>query len=549
MDTKILKEIKNLSELLQDSTIYENLIRKVEKMNFPFIQAGILGSSNVGKSTFINKLLPDTVALPVSSVPSGINIHIYPAKENYYILAGEKIVLNDSDKLTFNDEKNIEVYSDNKWLIGNNLSIKEIQDIALDETSTDQDIANCLCDTNVCVYILDAFMPLSKQDAIILSALNKFEIPTFVVVSKFDKLIEEQQKDVRQYLDSQLAKFPSVKYSENESLKPFSEISTFIKKFIESEIKSIDFSQLKAKYETLFLDDAITKFRAMCQIKIDENEKNKQKVIDNTQKKYDKINSLETEWMRIEVALSERRQKTNNRIREKLDSKAEDMLRRLSHDIEVSNDIKQYWDKELSYRLDDMMRSETQTLLQIINGDIVNNLKWLQEEVMKSFKFQTSMLPFISVTLDNKEIALEDLELANNQKLKVVTRVGTAATVVCAGVLVATAGIGGIVMAVGVLSGIGAEFFMKHKNKESRQKVLDILPSVIDRAELEYVSKVSQSLKSAYDEILANLKQLHQNWKEKAIKEIEEEKLIALHNLVSNQWSDCLNKINELSNR
>jgi len=547
MDTQILKEIKNLSESLHDSKVYEDFIGKVKKSDSPYVKIGVLGGANAGKSMLINLLLPDTAVLSESSMSCVTDISIFPAQENYYVLNGKKNPIRDSEKVKFDNEKIVEIYLKNEWLIENNISIGEYHDFAITSDSTDQDIANYFCNIYICIYILDALMPLSKQDAAVLSALNKFEIPTLVMVSKFEKLTEDEQKDVKQYLNDRLTKYASIKYSGEELFKPLPQQSALAKSFIESAAKDTDFSRQKTGYEALFLLDIIVKLRALCQLKLDENIKNKQKIADNTRKKYEKISASETEWLRIETALAERRQKTGNKIRERLDGKGDDMLRRLSHDIEVSNDIKQYWDKELTYRLDDMLRIETQNLLQIINQDIVNNLKWLQDEVIKNFKFQTSMLPFVSVSLDNKEVTLENLKLADNQKLRIVTRVGTAATVICAGVAVATAGIGGAVMAVGILSGIGAEFFMKHKTKEARQQVLDVLPRIIEKAKLEYVSGVSDSLKKAYDEVLANLKQLNQNWKEKAIKEIHEEEIIASHNLLSDQWDECMNRINELA--
>jgi GTPase Era involved in 16S rRNA processing len=549
MEIEILREVKDLGESLQDSNVYLTLIRQIEKLNEPFIRIGILGGANVGKSSLINMLLIDSITLPVSSVSSVNDIKIYPNDDNYYRVEGKKVIINKSDKLIFNDEKTVEIYLKNKWLAENKLSLSEYHDIAITGDSTDQDIAACLYDVNICIYMLDALMPLTKQDAWVLAALDKFEIPTILIVAKFEKLMEEEQKDVSQYLDDKLSKYSSIKYAGNESLKPLSGISTEVKDFIESAVKSVDFSKQKKGYENLFLGDAVSKLRFLCQSKLEENEKNKQKVSDTTQKKYDKIKALETEWMRIEVALSEQRQKTEHRIREKLDSMENDMLKRLRHNIDVSNDIKQYWEKELSCHLNDMMRSETQTLLQIINDDIVNNLKWLQEEVIKMFEFQTPMIPFVSVISDDKEITLEDLQLADNKRLKMITRVGTAAAVVCAGVLVVVTNIGGIAMTIVVLLGIGAEFFMNRKTKESRQKVLDVLPNILEKAKLEYVAKVLVSLKSSYDEILANFKLLHQEWKDKAIKEIKEEALIASHNLITTQWDDCMNRINKLLNK
>jgi hypothetical protein len=131
--------------------------------------------------------------------------------------------------------------------------------------------------------------------------------------------------------------------------------------------------------------------------------------------------------------------------------------------------------------------------------------------------------------------------------LKIVTRIGTAATVIAAGTLLATSGVAGVVMAISMLSGIGAEWLMGRKTKEARAKVQEVLPTVLDRCELVYINQISDSLKVSYGEIIDNLKNSQAEWKSKVLATIEEERLIAIHNCGGKKLNQVMNVINEIS--
>ena len=102
-------------------------------------------------------------------------------------------------------------------------------------------------------------------------------------------------------------------------------------------------------------------------------------------------------------------------------------------------------------------------------------------------------------------------------------------------------------MAISMLSGIGAEWIMGRKTKEARSKVLEVLPSILDKCELVYINQISDSLKASYGEIIENLKSSQIEWKTKSIATIEEERLIAIHNCGRDKFNECMGGINEIS--
>jgi hypothetical protein len=133
--------------------------------------------------------------------------------------------------------------------------------------------------------------------------------------------------------------------------------------------------------------------------------------------------------------------------------------------------------------------------------------------------------------------------------MRIVARVGTAATVIAAGTMFATMGIGGIVMATGMVAGIGAEFFMNRKQSESKEKVQSLIPQMVEQAQQKLSINISDNLNKAYGELIKNLQSYQDLWLEEAEQNIEKERQIALYNCKTDadKWIQCMQEINALS--
>ena len=518
----ILQKIKKVCDTLECQPIYDSLIEKMQRTERKSTVVGVLGTANSGKSSIINAIAG--TALPTNPISS---------MEGYFV---------DSVKSTEST-----IVSTNEWMKQNNISfVEKVERIFSNET---EDIEYCTYFSNmdICLYIIDAQMAYTRNDALLIEHLCKFGIPTIICVSKYEKLTDDAKKEVISYLTDKLPKSDIVSVVENNNFTSLVENAKEVTTKIEECNNAEYIKSVRNSFISFFIVDAVSHLYEDCKSKLDKCIEGEQRAETMTAEKMNKISALESEWMRIELALSTRRQNTEEKLRSRLSTRKADMLRRLSHEIEVCSDVKHYWDKELSYRIDDMMRAELQSYTQIMNTDIVNTLRWLQEEILKSFKRQSGFVPSITCTIDNKETTLDTIEISDNKKLKIVTRVGTAATVIAAGTLLATSGVAGVVMAISMLSGIGAEWIMGRKTKESRTKVLEVLPSILDKCELVYINQISESLKSSYEEILGNLKTSQADWKAKSIATIEEERLIAIHNCGRDKYNKCMDEINEIS--
>ncbi len=518
----ILQKIKKVSDTLECQPVYDSLVEKMRRIERKSTVVGVLGTANSGKSSIINAIAG--TALPTNPISS---------MEGYFVDC------NKSSEST--------IVSTDEWMKSNNISFLEKVERIFSKEMEDIEYCTYFSDMDICLYIIDSQMAYTRNDALIIEHLNKFGIPTIICVSKYEKLLDDAKKEVISYLADKLPKSDTIIVIDNPNYISLVDNVKEIKNKIEECNDHEHIKSVRNGLISFFIIDAVSRLYENCKSKIDGCIKGEQRAASMTAEKMNKISALESEWMRIELELTTRRHNTEDKLRTRLSTRKADMLRRLSHDIEVCSDVKNYWEKELSYRIDDMMRAELQSYTQIMNTDIVNTLRWLHDEILKSFKKQSGFVPSITCTIDNKETALDTIEISDNKKLKIVTRVGTAATVIAAGTLLATSGVAGVVMAISMLSGIGAEWIMGRKTKEARSKVLEILPSILDKCELVYINQISDSLKTSYGEIIENLKSSQIEWKAKSIATIEEEHLIAIHNCGRDKFNECMGEINEIS--
>lgn len=545
---KALNEIKEIASELGALEVYETYRKRTVELEENSIRIGVIGGSCSGKTLLINGITG--TKLPIQGYASSIGYEICYGKEEKCFLSGKLLESLDINAIPHGETVRVECT--NEWLEEKQLIIREKIEKRFDDG--DLSVNFHVSDLDVCVYIIDGLMPYTKNDALIIESLEKFGIPTLVVVSKMDHLHSNDEllntssvEDVTNYLSNCLAGKQNLTLFIGTRGQSLSNMTTEIKSHLEEIISSINKDEIRAAQNNLFVVDAIAALFKKSEELRKEIEEMENQVTANTEDKKNKVSSLEGEWVRIELELTKKRQECEEHFRKRLDGKKDDILRRISHELDTANDIKVYWERDLAFRIDETLRAESQNICQLINNDIVNTLRWLQDELQKTFKQKSFVAPSITFTTDESNVVFDNLEFADYKKLKIITRVGTATTVIVAGTLLATSGVAGALMAISMVSGIGAEWFMGRKTDESREKVKSVLPSIIDQAILGYVDKVSTSLRDSYADIIANLRKSQEVWKTEMEKEIEEEDKIAHYNIGIDKYNKIVEKLNQLS--
>lgn len=519
--------LKQIAEELDSVDVFNEYCSNVANLNTNKIRLGILGQSNSGKTSLINVLFD--AGLPVSNLPSGINYTISYSKDDCEQKGDKRITLN------------------NEWLEKNNIEVFEMNiDVNPDEI-TQVDLCRLLSNCDVCVYMLSAQAALNRTDLFVLKNLSEINVSSLVVLSRSDLLSDDDYAQVIAYVNNNLKSFSNIHVFEGKCSLFTGAVSEEIQTSVGELLHAVNVSTSRECFRKFYIGYALSVLFAKCQERIDQCLQKQQDLETLAEEKEHKLNERTTDWLKVETELRQRTSDISDKLRGFLDSRKSDMLRRLAHDVDVCGDIKLFWEKDFPFRLEEMMKIEIQSATQIVNQELIKTMQWLQDELLKKFRSRISITTgIVNDKMHDAQLTSSEVEIADTNKLKIVTRIGTAATVIAAGALFATSGIGGIIMAVSMVSGLGAEFFMRKQINESKEHVKNCLPEIITRSQLQIITDFNAKIDEVTDELTSHLQTLKTEWIENSKKVIEQEKAIALFNASSAKWENLMSRINQL---
>lgn len=535
--------IKQLSEKLSVPEVYTELTEHLERLNRPNTCIGLLGQGNSGKTSMINILTEANI--PVSLLPSQTNIKVE---------FGEKMIipaaLMDTEDLSISNElRQVTVNVPCQWLSAHKAIIYEKQTVIAPETASVNDIINFLSDFDVCIYMMDAQAALTRTDSILLEHLSNAGIPVLAVIGKIELLAEEDRADVDIFVRKNVSKYKTVTVFSNNDYRPLRECREELISALKNMLVNSNVNESRDIFANLYAAYAVAQLYENCEAKIAECNAKQSEVEKLFTKKLQQLNDASMSWLEVETMLKKRNSETNAKIRASFLEKKDEIVRRLTHDAELAADVKTFWEKDIPFRLEEYMKNAVQSVNQIANNEMITNVNWLQSELLRRFRCRLSITStliregekprFVSTT--------DDLVLSDTGKLRIITRIGSAATVVTAGVMLATSGVAGIIMATSMLAGVGSEIFIHKKTNESREIVKQYLPTLVDKMQSKVLEDFSLRLTEAHSNIISQLNLLQVEWSSNERKSIEQEKSIASFNCSPTKWVECRDSINQVA--
>jgi len=398
-------------------------------------------------------------------------------------------------------------------------------------------------------YTMSASAPYTKTDDRFLEAADRFDMPVTVLVTGYERLNDgAQKKEVENYIKGKLVRYKNTVWADNPAFLPLEQLSGEIDGMLATLLSRTDVQNHKENFTRFFLLQAIGQLTALCRKNIEKNTAQQEKIRQISRDKTTKLSDQESVWMELELRLQKKRRELEQRLRAELDKRKQDIIQDLEHDIETTQDVKIYWEKHLPYKLDKTMRLELQRLSGMINNSIIESLADLQQQISRNFKKKELPDIQISCDIENHPIDIAELKMSDNRKLRVVTKIGTAVTVLSALIIIPGNPVVGGTLVISALSAAGAEIFMNKKTDSSRSKAKNELPVLVDNLIVSYVSHISDKIKESYREILKNARNERDRWHEQNLKDISQEEQIALYNTVTDKWENCLEKLNEIAN-
>lgn len=484
------------------------------------INIAVVGSPNSGKSSRLNALLGRKI-LPVSGLASNCAFFVQPTcgdeNERFSTLgtSGPLADLASAIEANQTNLKEYQLHVASNWLSAK--SIRLLEKPALDATDEELDalIEECLREVDLVVLLIDALMPIKRSELKFINVCVQRKLPLVVAMSKIDKMPDDEREVVIAYVAKHVESCEvGIPVIDTRITPMLTSGIDELKQVIEHRLAQADLGAIRQEQIRHALRIAINIIMVAAQTGAEAQSKNQGELDREIQQRQQQVDAMNLEWVRLEQALHQKRQSIDDQIRTFIEENQNIVIERLLYDLERNNDIKAWWQRDLPFHLQRELRSLAGQVSASINKRISSDVKWLQEELLRRLKFPLQALAELTLSVSETELTQKDLPLSDSHRFKIISRLGTAASVIMAGSLLATAGVGGITLAASVLAGLTAEQVALYNTRKNRGIVRDEIQKLIKQASHEYTTDVSRKLKAGYDEIISGLKQPQERWQQ-----------------------------------
>ncbi|MEL7409160.1 MAG: dynamin family protein, partial [Cyanobacteria bacterium J06558_2] len=525
--TKIANSLSAENEKLGEEI--SNLLAKIiKKRLLPGFRLAFIGEFSRGKSHLINRLLEREI-LPEGALPTTATLTsiIANSQEQMEVRIRDQIDIRPLQKSSWEElVATDQTGSDNEVFAGVRISLDHqwlrSLDIEIIDTPGAGDLndkrANLVLDVlNQCdaaVLVISATSPFSITESAFLEqeVIGRHVPRLMVAVSKLDVIPSEEKKQVMENIVRRIAQV-----SKNISILPTYPIA-------ESKSEAEILTDLTTQIESLVAqgDRKIWRSRQICEQLIDwlvELIETAQDAISTIQMNAEErknllrqaeleIEKAELNWNNIQIELDKRRLEFTKKIQYKINANKEELIENLEYEIQRTSDIKTWWERDLPFRLRReltiLSRKYESFLLQFLAQDV----EWLEQEHKKLFK--TTLNPKTIKSSSNTEIDffLEDREITDVQKYRLLTRIGSSAAIILGSVL---GGPIGIAASTGLF--IVSEEYLKKELNTEREALLEEIKRIVESSIDKYCYQISDRLRQIYQEIISELKTEQSEWK------------------------------------
>lgn len=188
-------------------------------------------------------------------------------------------------------------------------------------------------------------------------------------------------------------------------------------------------------------------------------------------------------------------------ISSQIDTKADDMLCQMKHDIDWCGDPKVFYEKEIPYRIEMQVRRDMQQWPEVIARQYAADLNWLQG-ILKHLGCQYFSIPLYDYNIVAPVHLQEKLNLIDIHKTRLYSRIGTLFVALC----LSQFGIGAFVGS--MLCGTGAEELLLSRSGKSKESIKQIMPSIVENYRLQMKARILGVLAEVDSNIMNELNKL-----------------------------------------
>ncbi len=528
----------------------EPVLNMLDKIKSDSINLAFIGDHNSGKSSLINHLL-DLQILPVTALASNTQFTIQggndKSKEGFFLANAQTLYPLDNlhqSELFTKSSQSVSIYLCQQWLTDNSFHLIEKLALYLSEEDLEFQTNSLLEAADCVVLVMDALMPFKRSEARLLSECVRRRIPVVIALSKIDKLLAEEIEDVIAYVNKYVQSYSTVIKVIPTSIK-FSDDGNIdkLRTAIQEVIDETDITSVRAQQTAHTLLGVLGVISSATQTALEAQKKNELERDIELKQRQQQLDSQNLAWQEIEQKLTLKRLKVDEILREHLQKNRTAILEKLLYDIERSNDVKTWWEKDLAFRLDRELESLAEEMSSKINKQMTSDVQWLQEEISKQFQYPLQVISQPKVSVNEAALEQKEIHLSDQNTLKIISRFGTVVLVVMAGTILGPV-VGSAGIAASVIAGLTSEQLIRWNTTKERDRIREELSKIIERVAHEYALDLSRQLKETYNQVISELKQHQMRWQQAQL-----QALMAIKRKPVNQSGGDWEQLNKQANQ
>lgn len=519
----------NLAEACQAQEITMRLQTLEARLRYPGFRLAVVGEFNRGKSTLINLLLERTL-VPVGVVPTtaAVTSIIYDEHESMHIQFPDGrseqrslVAVSWSDLVVTEQDKNkqlvafpqVRITLPQPWLHELDAEIIDTPGVNDPYGPRSALVSDVLSNADAAVLLIAAHSPLSLTETVFLEqeVLGRHVPHVIVVVSMLDRIEPEQRAmvmdNVREKIASISPQIPVVATQALDSVQTAEQALAEIRSQIQvlathSERRAWRSQQLVGQ-----LADYAQQIADLGQVALDAACLDADKRAEELRTMQDNALRGALEWELIGIELKKRAIYREQELQRRLDTAKERILDTVLFDLSKTRDPKIWWEQDFPFRLRQHFLGVVREVEPFVLGALGQDTQWLQARVQKAFHITLS---YASPQIEGSHDIVthqEQMEIADIQRIRLFSRIGSGAATVVSYLLLGPIGI-----AISIAGGIISDQTLGKRIKEQQQQIEVETCVCIERSIQGYFEQVSQRLEELYDRMLDELRQQQTTW-------------------------------------